>query len=149
MKSNQTVISSDGKQIEIGSKVWVNNFSGTPMGEPCEVKLVAVFCLDDPGHVGSWQWLIEHKRDGDEKPSRYRWASVYSSKRQALLADLGQDVVAMREEIKTLKAELKLHRLKASGSYWAWQGDGDDHLESLVCPVIIWPDDLRKMIAPK
>jgi len=29
--------------------------------------------------------------------------------------------------------------------YWIWQGDGEDRLESLVCPVLIEADDLRAM----
>ena len=29
---------------------------------------------------------------------------------------------------------------------WIWQGDGSDHLESLCCPVVIHPIDLREII---
>lgn len=30
--------------------------------------------------------------------------------------------------------------------YWCWQGDGQDHLESLICPVLIRPEDLAAFI---
>lgn len=43
--------------------------------------------------------------------------------------------------------ELDLHRRKAKGEYWVWQGDGEDHTESLGCPVLIHQGDLRAMQA--
>lgn len=47
-----------------------------------------------------------------------------------------------------LRRELVGHREKAHGNYWAWQGDGEDHLESLVthCPVLIQAKDLQAII---
>lgn len=42
--------------------------------------------------------------------------------------------------------ELKLLPTAFSLCYWAWQGDGSDHLESLTCPVLIWPESLMEMI---
>jgi len=33
------------------------------------------------------------------------------------------------------------------GEYWMWQGDGEDRLESLSCPVLIEAQDLRNLIA--
>jgi hypothetical protein len=42
--------------------------------------------------------------------------------------------------------ELRLHRQKAKGEYWVWQGDGEDDLESLACPVLIRADDLRLLV---
>ena len=38
-----------------------------------------------------------------------------------------------------------MHRHKAHGDYWVWQGDEEDRLESLVCPVLIHPMDLQKI----
>lgn len=38
-----------------------------------------------------------------------------------------------------------LHRERA-GEVWYWQGDGEDHLESLTCPVLIEADDLRALL---
>lgn len=48
-----------------------------------------------------------------------------------------------------LDRELVAHREKASGNYWAWQGDEEDHLELLSCPVVILPDALRCIVAAK
>ena len=54
----------------------------------------------------------------------------------------------LTKRIAELRAEIIMHRDKAKGDYWAWQGDGND-LESLVCPVLIHPHDLRQIIMPK
>lgn len=35
----------------------------------------------------------------------------------------------------------------AVGNVWYWQGDGEDHLESLTCPVVISPEDLAELVA--
>jgi len=50
------------------------------------------------------------------------------------------------DEIEQLQVEVQIHRDKARGDYWAWQGDEEDHLELLVCPVLIHPSDLRKIM---
>ncbi len=42
--------------------------------------------------------------------------------------------------------EMSLHRHRAKGEYWAWQSDDGDHLESLMCPVLISAADLREII---
>jgi len=49
-------------------------------------------------------------------------------------------------EIERLREELQIHRDKAQDNYWAWQGDGEDHLESLVCPVLIQPSQLSAIL---
>lgn len=49
-------------------------------------------------------------------------------------------------EVDRLRAQLATHRHAALNNYWVWQGDDDDHLESLVCPVMIPPDVLLKML---
>lgn len=50
-------------------------------------------------------------------------------------------------ELASLRRELTAHRDKANGDYWAWQGDGSDHPESLSCPVLIPAADLRTLLA--
>lgn len=44
--------------------------------------------------------------------------------------------------------ELIAHREKAHGNYWAWQGDGEDHLQSLSshCPVLISAAQLSAIV---
>jgi len=47
------------------------------------------------------------------------------------------------KECRRLRKVLSLHESKAAGEYWVWQGDGNDHLESLSGAVLIQADDLR------
>ena len=71
----------------------------------------------------------------------------------------GSELEALRERAEKAEAELanannresdlrREHREKAHDNYWAWQGDGDDHLESLsnACPVLIHSEALREII---
>jgi hypothetical protein len=48
-------------------------------------------------------------------------------------------------ELDNARRELVAHREKAQGNYWAWQGNGEDHLESLsfACPVMISATQLK------
>lgn len=58
--------------------------------------------------------------------------------------------VAALERLCDAKArELIAHREKQHGNYWAWQGDGNDHLESLsyACPVVISAVQLQAILA--
>ena len=45
----------------------------------------------------------------------------------------------LREQNRALKDMSK-------DDFWAWQGDGEDHLESLTCPVLIIAKDLQAII---
>jgi hypothetical protein len=49
-------------------------------------------------------------------------------------------------ELFRLRHELTTARDMANGDCWYWQGDGEDHLESLVCPVVIRPEELSELI---
>ncbi len=49
-------------------------------------------------------------------------------------------------EIHRLRADNQTHRDKAGDEYWVWQGDDSDVLESLVCPILIRPGQLRAQI---
>jgi hypothetical protein len=42
-----------------------------------------------------------------------------------------------------------LHEACKEKNYWAWQGDGNDHLETLACPIIIRPEQLRALLGNK
>lgn len=46
-----------------------------------------------------------------------------------------------------LMLELQGHRQMARDEYWVWQGDGEDHPESLTCPILIQPEDMRAILA--
>jgi len=58
---------------------------------------------------------------------------------RAYFKNFGDQFAKVKAELDNARRELVAHREKAQGNYWAWQGDGDDHLESLVgsCPVTI------------
>lgn len=51
-----------------------------------------------------------------------------------------------REQHRDLKIQARLMKEAAEGNYWAWQEDGENHLESLTCPVMIDPQDLLKLV---
>ena len=55
-----------------------------------------------------------------------------------------------KARIKELENKLKFceydNRIKLHET-WYWMGDGEDHLESLTCPVIINANDLRDLIS--
>jgi hypothetical protein len=55
----------------------------------------------------------------------------------------------LSRERDELKAELKRREERDKGNVWFWQGDGNDHLESLTCQVVIHADDLRAMLADR
>lgn len=52
------------------------------------------------------------------------------------------------EMLSAAVRELNLKQFKRFNEYecWIYQGDGSDHLESLVCPVVISARDLQSLI---
>lgn len=55
------------------------------------------------------------------------------------------DLTARLAEAVDTIASLRNHLEAERGNYWAWQGDGEDHLESLSCPVVIQPQTLLQL----
>lgn len=55
----------------------------------------------------------------------------------------------LRDEIAWLKRELRTARDMLNGDYWFWQDDDENHLESLVCPVVIRADTLAALLKPE
>ena len=58
-----------------------------------------------------------------------------------------RQIDALSAEVAKLKAQ-KFARF-ANEECWIYQGDGTDHLESLVCPVVIAPEKLLELLANK
>lgn len=56
---------------------------------------------------------------------------------------------ALAAENDGLRAELRRRTELERGVFWYWQGDGEDHLESLTCQVVIRAEDLRAMLADR
>jgi len=51
----------------------------------------------------------------------------------------------LSEKVDRLTALLEAEK----GNYWSYQDDGEDHLESLVCPVVIQPKVLQKIVGER
>jgi len=69
------------------------------------------------------------------------------------LVELSDELERLLQENKIIRGdrdrcfeEIQLHRSKTKNEYWAWQGDGQDHLETLTCPVLIQPQQLMSLI---
>lgn len=80
--------------------------------------------------------------------------SVYSTEDGVDVRRLRAKNEALAEELRLRIEEIaRLHlaKFKTFGRHdcWMWQGDGGDKLESLVCPVVIWPKDLMAIIAER
>lgn len=63
------------------------------------------------------------------------------------LVRLCADVDTLIAERDALKKKLALLYSERKGEVWCWQGDGEDHLESLTCPVLISAEALRAALA--
>jgi len=59
-------------------------------------------------------------------------AKAQLSKDKTKLAGLMDKVVALERE--------------RDGEVWYWSGDGNDHPESLCCPILIEPEDMLKLL---
>jgi len=62
-------------------------------------------------------------------------------------AVLRHQLAHARDQGVRLMGMVQTLRDAAQGNYWLWQGDGEDHLESLTCPVLIAPGQLMNLIA--
>lgn len=78
------------------------------------------------------------------------------------LAKAKEDYKTAREFIQTqnesiVNLQWELHRRQqlirraesAMTGVWCWQNDGHDNLESITCPILIEPKDLRELLANK
>lgn len=61
---------------------------------------------------------------------------------QSKVDQLATQVTELKEEGRQLKADLATVRTDYGG-VWRWQGDGNDHPESLSCPVVMSAETLR------
>jgi hypothetical protein len=55
------------------------------------------------------------------------------AKSQSVIGELSGELWNTREKLEALESK----------DTWYWQGDGEDHLESLTCPIIITPEKLK------
>jgi len=72
-----------------------------------------------------------------------------NSKLRAEVARLTKERDGYRHKAEFSEHERQYHRTlrdAAAGNWWVWQGDGEDHLESLTCPVLIRPERLAETL---
>lgn len=55
--------------------------------------------------------------------------------------------LAAEKELERVTGDWQLLLSERKGDVWTWQGDSEDHLESLTCPVLIGAGDLRELLA--
>lgn len=73
----------------------------------------------------------------------------YVAELEARIQGLVQDLDAVDAARRALQEELARRRKTEEGVVWYWQGDGDDHLESLTCDVVIGAEALRGLLEPR
>lgn len=52
----------------------------------------------------------------------------------------------LAKRCKELERQNKTLRRERDGEVWVWQGDEEDHPESLVCPVLMQPDHVIGLV---
>ena len=57
-----------------------------------------------------------------------------------------KDLKFTQEKLREAQAELGLRRKAEDGEVWYWQTDGGNHIESLVCPVVIPAHVFRELM---
>jgi len=103
--------------------------------------------------VGDTAWLrgqIENGSSDDKLKVATEIAVAFirfSQDKKAQLAAAQSRIAGHIEHIKSLELEveqLKAEKFRRFGNQdcWMYQGDGEDHLETLVCPVVIAPHKL-------
>ena len=60
---------------------------------------------------------------------------------------LEEELTEKSREIERLQQIIKATKEEAAGAYWSWQGDGEDHLQSLTCGVMMQAEHLRLLIS--
>lgn len=64
-------------------------------------------------------------------------------------ADAVSQIALLKAEVAKVKEERDRLIRERAGEVWLWQGDGEDHPESLGCPVLMHPEDVRKLTAAR
>lgn len=84
-----------------------------------------------------------------ELPSAFQEAAVHL---ESLLAELSRNRCLLEAlETENVRVHQRNQRMRdyAHEAYWCWQGDGEDHPESLTCPVLMSAEDLRSLLADR
>lgn len=81
-------------------------------------------------------------------PEGCNCGASYVNSLETELTNLRAEVSRLRSDAERKDCRVISHRING-GEAWLWQGDGDDHLESLTCPVVIRPEQLRSIITDR
>lgn len=57
----------------------------------------------------------------------------------------GRTIECLDQQVCSLQADL-LRRISLDSDPWHWIGDGNDDLDTLACPILIMPHDLRALL---
>ena len=90
---------------------------------------------------------IEDKKIPSEQSellNKETYTDLELCKLKRLAAYLYNENAKLEDKVRDL--ETRRFRTFNDDECWIWQGDGSDYLESLSCPVVISPHDLRKII---
>lgn len=99
------------------------------------------------------QWL-EWKFDGGHKPiqdtiewMQCAWNAATANKRESGEQELrdARLIASLRHQIRVLE-DIKLQRFH-NEDCWIYQGDVNDHPESLTCPVVISAEKFRELLS--
>lgn len=109
--------------------------------------------------------LTEQVEELKGERETYRKAWNRSDEQIVTLTADNARLVAEKDELKTqainMAAEIRaaqraedfakhdrtILRRERDGEVWVWQNNEDDHLESLACPILIEPEELRELLA--
>jgi hypothetical protein len=61
-------------------------------------------------------------------------------------SDMGHQAAQLRRERDRYKSERDRLLRERSGEVWLWQGDGDDDVDSLACPVLMTAEQVRGLV---
>ena len=63
------------------------------------------------------------------------------------LARMNSRCASLEVQLADARHELQMRRRKSENEYWCWQDDEYDHVETLTCPILIGPDQMRKILS--
>jgi hypothetical protein len=121
-----------------------------PVGEPGRAFYEAhCFAFDVRTDWGSLPTAVQQRYALADAKLRTRPAAAADPGFAALASNLAERLAQVERERDYWSTRARTMVKHAAGDCWYWQGDGEDHLESLVnsLPVVIRADQLRELLA--
>ncbi len=73
----------------------------------------------------------------------------YITSLESQLAERTKEAAGWKDAASTQRQRADTLTALSSADPWRWMGDGTDDLESLTCPILITPSDLRSLLAER